>query len=124
VYGENVRGAAVVMADEPEAAAVIDGFMTGVMPTIDRGPIRVQVLNGNGVSGAAGEMSDRLSDAGFEIANVGNADERDYSVTTVLVPEGSTAGDEIIGQLGFGVVEYASVDNEYDAVVIVGSDAH
>jgi LCP family protein required for cell wall assembly len=124
VYGENVGGAAVVMADEPEAAAVIDGFMTGVMPTIDRGPIRVQVLNGNGVSGAAGEMSDRLSDAGFEIANVGNADERDYSVTTVLVPEGSTAGDEIIGQLGFGVVEYASVDNEYDAVVIVGSDAH
>jgi LCP family protein required for cell wall assembly len=122
VYGDTVGGASVVMADEPGASAIVDGFMTGVMP-VDRGPIRVQVLNGNGVAGAAGEMSDRLAEAGYEIAGVGNADERDYSITTVLVPEGSSAGDEIIGQLGFGVVRYGAVDNGYDAVVIVGSDA-
>jgi hypothetical protein len=101
---------------------VVEGFLTGIMP-VDPGPIRVQVLNGNGVDGAAGEMSDRLADAGYEIAGVGNADERDYSITTVLVPEGSSTGEDIIGQLGFGVVRYGTVDNEYDAVVIVGSDA-
>jgi LCP family protein required for cell wall assembly len=122
VYGESMGGAAVVMADEPGASAAIDGFLTGVM-TIDPGPIRVQVLNGNGVNGAAGHMSDRLAEAGFEIADVGNANVRDYSVTTVLVPQGSTAGTEIVGQLGFGVVQYGTVDNEIDAVVIVGADA-
>jgi LCP family protein required for cell wall assembly len=122
VYGDTVGGASVVMADEPEATAVVEGFLTGIMP-VDPGPIRVQVLNGNGVDGAAGEMSDRLADAGYEIAGVGNADERDYSITTVLVPEGSSTGEDIIGQLGFGVVRYGTVDNEYDAVVIVGSDA-
>jgi LCP family protein required for cell wall assembly len=122
VYGESVGGAAVVMADEPGASAAIDGFLTGVM-TIDPGPIRVQVLNGNGVNGAAGHMSDRLAEAGFEIADVGNGNVRDYSVTTVLVPQGSTAGTEIVGQLGFGVVQYGTVDNEIDAVVIVGADA-
>jgi hypothetical protein len=112
----------VVRADEPEASATIEGFLTGIMP-VDRGPLRVQVLNGNGVAGAAGEMSDRLANAGYEIAGVGNADEKDYSVTTVLVPEGSSAGEQIIGQLGFGVVRHGTVDNGYDAVVIVGADA-
>ena len=122
VYGDTVRGASVVRPDEPEASATIEGFLTGIM-TIDQGPLRVQVLNGNGVNGAAGDMSDRLADAGYEIAGIGNADERDYSVTTVLVPQGSHAGEEIIGQLGFGVVRYGAVDNGYDAVVIVGADA-
>ncbi|HEU4915484.1 MAG TPA: LCP family protein [Acidimicrobiia bacterium] len=122
VYGDTVGGASVVRADEPEAAATIDGFLTGLLTT-NQGPIRVQVLNGNGVDGAAGEMSDRLAEAGYEIAGVGNADERDFSITTVLVPEGSHAGEEIIGQLGFGVVRYGAVDNGYDAIVIVGSDA-
>jgi hypothetical protein len=68
-------------------------------------------------------MSARLAEAGFEIAGVGNAEELDYSITTVLVPEGSSAGQEILGQLGFGVVRYEPVDNGYDAVVIVGADA-
>jgi hypothetical protein len=122
VRGDTVSGASVVVAEEPEASATIEGFLTGVM-TIDRGPIRVQVLNGNGVSGAAGAMSDRLSEAGFEVAGIGNADETDHSTTTVLVPDGSSAGDEIIGRLGFGVVEFGVVDNAYDAVVIVGADA-
>jgi LCP family protein required for cell wall assembly len=122
VFGDTVGGASVVKADEPEASATIEGFLTGIMP-VDRGPIRVQVLNGNGVAGAAGEMSDRLADAGYEIAGVGNAEEKDYSVTTVLVPEGSNAGEQIIGQLGFGVVRHGTVDNGYDAVVIVGADA-
>jgi LCP family protein required for cell wall assembly len=122
VFGDIVAGASVVRADEPEASAVIEGFLTGVM-TIDPGPLRVQVLNGNGVDGAAGAMSERLAEAGYDIAGIGNADERDYSVTTVLVPQGSSAGDEIVGQLGFGVVRYGTVDNGYDAVVIVGSDA-
>jgi hypothetical protein len=68
-------------------------------------------------------MSERLAEAGFEIAGVGNAEARDYATTTVVVPEGSSAGDRIVGQIGFGVVEFGTVDNGYDAVVIVGADA-
>jgi hypothetical protein len=122
VYGDTVNGASVVMAAEPEAAAMIDGFLSGVM-TMETAPLRIQVLNGNGVAGAASAMSERLAESGFEIAGVGNADLRDYATTTILVPNGSTAGDRIIGQIGFGVVQIGSVDNGYDAVVIVGADA-
>ena len=122
VYGDSVGGASVVRAAEPEASAMIDEFMSGAV-VLETGPLRIQVLNGNGVSGAAVEMSDRLAEAGFEIAGVGNAEVRDYASTTVLVPEGSGAGDQIVGQLGFGVVQFGAVDNGYDAVVIVGADA-
>jgi LCP family protein required for cell wall assembly len=122
VYGDTVNGASVVMAAEPEASAMIDGFLSGV-ETIESAPLRVQVLNGNGIAGAASAMSERLAESGFEIAGVGNAEARDYATTTIVVPDGSTAGDQIIGRIGFGVVQIGTVDNGYDAVVIVGADA-
>ncbi|HEU5111926.1 MAG TPA: LCP family protein [Acidimicrobiia bacterium] len=122
VYADTVNGASVVMAAEPEASAMIDGFLSGV-ETIESAPLRIQVLNGNGIAGAASAMSERLAESGFEIAGVGNAEARDYATTTIVVPDGSTAGDRIIGQIGFGVVQIGTVDNGYDAVVIVGADA-
>ncbi|MGH8873482.1 MAG: LCP family protein [Acidimicrobiia bacterium] len=122
VYGDTIGGASVVRAAQPEASAMIDDFVSGAI-AVATGPLRVQVLNGNGVSGAAGEMSERLAEAGFEIAAVGDAEEKDYATTTVLVPEGSNAGNQIVGQLGFGVVRFGAVDNGYDAIVIVGADA-
>lgn len=122
VYGNTVNGASVVMAAEPEASTMIDGFLTGVQ-IVESAPLRVQVLNGNGIAGAASAMSERLAESGFEIAGLGNAEARDYATTTIVVPDGSTAGDQIIGQIGFGVVQIGTVDKGYDAVVIVGADA-
>ena len=122
VFGDMVDGASVVRAAEPEAAATIDGFISGVT-TLESPPLRIQVLNGNGVAGAASAMSERLAESGFEVAGVGNAEDKDYATTTILVPDGSVAGDQIVGQIGFGVVQIGTVDNGYDAVVIVGADA-
>jgi hypothetical protein len=68
-------------------------------------------------------MSDRLEGLGFDVASIGNAGTSSYSETTVIVPEGSGSGDTITSALGFGVVQFGSVDNGLDAVVIVGSDA-
>jgi LCP family protein required for cell wall assembly len=122
VYGDSAEGQSIVRSDEPEATAVIDDFLAGA-GAVAAGPIRVQVLNGNGVSGAAGEMSVTLEQAGFEIAGVGDAPSKDYETTTVLIPQGSSAGEQIVAELGFGVVQVGSVDNGYDAIVIVGADA-
>lgn len=121
VYGDSVGGASIVRPDEPDASAVVAEFVDGQL--VSTGPIRVRVLNGNGISGAAGEMSATLEDAGFEIAGVGDADSKGYLTTTVVVPVGSTAGDSIVGEIGFGEVEFGDVDEEYDALVIVGADA-
>jgi LCP family protein required for cell wall assembly len=122
VYGDTIGNASVVIADEPEASETISAFLAGTT-VASTDPIRIQVLNGNGISGAAGRMSTTLEEAGFAIAGVGDAETKDYSTTTVMVPAGSDAGVRIVEQLGFGVVQVGTVDNGYDAVVIVGADA-
>jgi hypothetical protein len=118
---ENIDGQSVVVASEPEAGAMLANFKAG-RPFAEQ-PLRLEVLNGNGADGAAGDMSRALESLGFQVVSIGNAGTDNYAQTTVIVPDGSDNGELIIGALGFGVVQFGSVDNGYDAVVIVGSDA-
>jgi hypothetical protein len=122
VDGATIGGASVVVAREPDATQMIAEFMAGGATVVQQ-PLRVQVLNGNGVSGAAGKMSQTLTSSGFTVESIGNAETRDYELTTIVVPSGSPNGGVIATELGFGVVEFGDVDNGYDAVVIVGADA-
>jgi LCP family protein required for cell wall assembly len=118
---QTVDGRSVQVAKEPEAGAMLANFRAG--NTLASQPLRLEVLNGNGTAGAAGDMSARLESLGFQVQSIGNADRSDYEQTTVIVPEGSDDGATITAALGFGVVRFDTVDNGYDAVVIVGSDA-
>ena len=120
-YSESIGGSSFQIAQQPEADAMLANFRAGI-PFANQ-PLQVEVLNGNGMAGAAGDMSSRLQSLGFQVAGIGNADSNSYAVTTVIVPSGSDDGERIVDALGFGVVEHGSVDNGYDAVVIVGSDA-
>ena len=71
------------------------------MVSFDPSGLSVRVLNGNGVSGSAGAMADRLSEDGFEIASVGDADRKDFALTTILVrPDTVAYGELIAGELG------------------------
>jgi anionic cell wall polymer biosynthesis LytR-Cps2A-Psr (LCP) family protein len=120
-YGENIGGSSFQIAQQPEADAMLANFRSG--SDFASQPLRVEVLNGNGTAGAASDMSQRLQSLGFQVESIGNADSSAYQETTVIVPEGSDDGDTITSALGFGVVQFGGVDNGYDAVVIVGSDA-
>ena len=120
-YGQTIDGRSVLIADEPDASAVLANFRTGT--ALSSQPLRVQVLNGNGVKGSAGDMSRTLESMGFLVESVGDADTANFAQTIVLVPDGSGNGEIIVDALGFGVVQVGSVDNGYDAVVIVGADA-
>ena len=53
---------------------------TTTIPSVD--DLRVQVLNGSGISGAAGRLTARLEDAGYDMLPAGNAPRR-YSVSAV-----------------------------------------
>ncbi len=119
-YGKNIDGRSVVIADEPDAGTVLANFRAGI--AFSSQPLRIQVLNGNDVSGSAGDMSRTLESKGFLVESVGDAATGDYAQTIVLVPEGSDNGETIVDALGFGVVQVGTVDNGYDAVVIVGAD--
>lgn len=119
--GRNIDGKSVVVAVEPAAGAMLANFRSGA--DLGTEPLRLEVLNGNGVKGAAGAMSRTLESKGFHVMSIGDAGSSDYEFTTVVVPEGSDSGEAVVGALGFGVVQVGTVDNAYDAVVIVGSDA-
>lgn len=116
-----VDGASVQLAVEPEASEMIARFKSGL--SIAEGPLRVQVLNGNGVGGSASAMSRTLESLGFRVESIGNADNQAHATTIVIVPQGSDSGDLIVSALGFGVVEFGDVDKDYDAIVVVGFDA-
>ena len=119
--GATKEGKSVVLISEPEAGAMLANFRAG-LPLAEQ-QLRIQVLNGSGVTGAAGEMSRTLESDGFSVESIGDADTTGYSQTVIIVPEGSTDGDRIASALGFGVVQVGIVDNGYDAVVITGADA-
>lgn len=117
----SIDGRSVLLLDQPRAAEVLAKFRSG-MP-FNQTPIRVEVLNGNGVTGSASQMSEMLERRGIAVLSFGNADRTDFETTTVFVPKGSAVGDEIVDAIGFGVVRVGNVENGYDAVVIVGADA-
>jgi LCP family protein required for cell wall assembly len=121
-YSENIGGTSFQIAQQPEADTMLANFRSG--KPFDDQPLQLRVLNGNGTAGAAGDMSQQLESLGFQVGDIGNADSNAYQQTTVVVPQGSEDGDTITAALGFGVVEFGVVDNGYDAVVIVGADAH
>lgn len=114
-------GRSVVVTVEPEASEMLANFKAG-RPLTEQ-PLRVEVLNGNGVPGAAGATARTLESHGIVVAGLGDAASSDYATTTIVVPEGSDSGEAIRSALGFGVVQIGVVDNGYDAVVIVGADA-
>ncbi|HEX6220662.1 MAG TPA: LCP family protein [Acidimicrobiia bacterium] len=120
--GRTINGASVQVVKEPEASAVLASFRAGTTSVAGE-PLSLEVLNGSSTNGAATEMSQRLESLGFTVESIGNAGTSSYSETTVIVPDGSDDGDTIVSALGFGVVEFGTVANGYDAVVIVGSDA-
>ena len=121
VRSATIEGRSVVVRQEPQASEMLASFRAGQQ--LAERPIRLQVLNGNGVAGAAGEMARALEQEGFDVAAIGDAQTTDYERTTIIVPAGSDKGDVVLNAVGFGVVQTGTVDNGYDAIVIVGADA-
>jgi LCP family protein required for cell wall assembly len=88
--------------------------------------VSVEVLNGAGVSGLAARTADRLSQAGYVIASVGDAP-RAVSQTSILAkPNARSAADQIASRLGVPtsrVTTNASLATA-DVQVTLGPDAH
>lgn len=94
-------------------------------PELNLSEYNVQVQNGTGESGAAGEVASLLEEAGFENIDTGNADNYDYTDTEVAM-KGSVnklVFDKIKEALSeFNVVQVTNLDDEseFDIVVVSG----
>ena len=93
-------------------------------PPMDRARIRVEVRNGSGVSGAAGEVTTFLREAGFDVVDYGNADRFDYEQTRIIDRVSSSAAVREVAAVLPGVPIESSPDSTLflDVTIVIGRD--
>jgi len=131
LYEESVDGIYYLDMLQPEAEemlAVFRGEVTGTVgePFNLTEGFRLQVLNGNGGNQQASLWADWLEGQAplSGPISVGDAGVYDFVDTVVRVrPQDHEIGQKMVDILGFGMVEAGSVDERFDAVVILGADA-
>ena len=103
---------------------------TTTIPSAD--DLKVQVLNGSGISGAAGRLSERLEEAGWDVLPAGNASRR-YAVSAVYYSHDVLADEaaEIAVATGVGGVVVLAMPSpapfvvegaDVYVVVLIGAD--
>jgi polyisoprenyl-teichoic acid--peptidoglycan teichoic acid transferase len=111
---------AFLLDPKPELKPAVARFLGGVSSATS-----IEVLNGAGVAGLAGRTADRLTQAGFLIASVGDAP-KTQPQTTILARTGArTAAEKVATTLGVStarITESASLGSA-DVQVILGADA-
>jgi LCP family protein required for cell wall assembly len=118
-------GVSYVIPVEPEATQALAAFRDGE-PFSDTvvGAAAIQVENGNGREGAAGQIAEVLEAVGYQIVGTGNSGREDYSVTQVVArPSALPLAEAVVAYLGYGEAVVGSTPSGVDVVVIVGLDA-
>ncbi|MFC1600680.1 LytR C-terminal domain-containing protein [Patescibacteria group bacterium] len=91
---------------------------------VEKGEVSIQILNGSGISGAAGELQEVMEDLDYSDIEVGNASSQDYETTQVAfsseLPE--SVVDEITDKLDeiYEDVDTDTGTDEYDVEIITG----
>lgn len=121
----SIGGAAVLLAVEDEAAVLFDAFQTGAVfdqavDGVTPADVRVAVLNGAGVGGLAGQVAEELRAAGFDVADIGNAEATE--TTTIRYPPGSEAAAEVLAAQAPGAAELAEDPGVGVVTLVLGSD--
>ncbi|UCE26189.1 MAG: LytR C-terminal domain-containing protein [Candidatus Coatesbacteria bacterium] len=83
--------------------------------------VRVEVLNGCGLEGAAGKTKERLESNGYTVIAVGNATTFDYEETVLFAAGGEEGKAKRIADL-FGMDKKNIRETDYDIKVIVSDD--
>lgn len=92
--------------------------------TQSKSSIKIEVLNGNGVSGSADKVRDQLVSAGFTVSKVANAKKFTYASTYIYYKTGATSSMELVKaalSTRTCIAELSdSLSAGYDVVVVVG----
>ena len=86
--------------------------------------VKVEVLNGNAMSGIAHKIAKDLELQGFKVVNIGNADNFDYEKTKIIVYSKEVNLDNEFKKLfnDFEIVKEYRTQTDLDLVIIVGKD--
>ncbi len=99
---------------------------TPTVPVVSKEDIKISVLNGGGVKGAAGDMKKLLEAKGYTVTSTGNAPDFTYEKTSIIVKFGkddllTVLSADVGGEYPLGTVSATlSKSSTVDAQVIVG----
>lgn len=116
---------------EPEEIVITPIATATPEPTpepVEMSSVSVQILNGSGVTGRAGEIADLMMEIGVEEDKIetGNADNYDYLEVEVAVREDldesvySQIEEALSDEYSVAEVDGLSEESEYDVVIVVG----
>lgn len=110
--------------DSPKPESTFAGTPRGVGEDSLPQRIRVEVLNGAGVPGAARKVAERLRSMGFDVVYAGNASSFDVEVSHMLDRSGRPgAAHAVADSAGIdSLVSRLSPELHLDATVIIGAD--
>ncbi len=116
-------GASILRLQDEDAQPILDRFRGTDSGDLRPGDVRVQVLNGSGVTGHAGRTRDGLAAAGFATVGVGEAERFDVAETLVRYTAGDEAQAELVARyLDPGArLELVQEPLGADVVVVTGS---
>ncbi len=94
---------------------------------VDLQAYSIEVLNGSGVTGAAGDAQEALEEEGFKVDSVGNADSTDFELTKITAAE--KVDKEYLQKLTEFLKKTYSIDediekaeNDTDVTIIIGTE--
>ncbi len=91
--------------------------------TVSPAEVSVEVFNGSGIPGLAGEAADALEQSGFTVTSTGNADSSDYETTEIRHAAGDEAAANTLAATVPGAVLQESTDAASGTVqLVLGSD--
>ena len=95
------------------------------LPPIEKSTVNITILNGSGVAGLAGKLSDKLVEEEYQILRKANADNFDYEKTVVKYEAEMEREAEAVAESlrALGIEPTVQLDDETtDIAVIFGSD--
>jgi LCP family protein required for cell wall assembly len=112
------------LSADPEPAPEGGAAATTTAPaTVAPSEVSVEVFNGSGVAGLAGDAAEQLRAQGFGVASTGNADTMDYTATEIR----HAAGDQALASALSAVVPGATISQAEDVTpgtvqLVIGAD--
>lgn len=77
--------------------------------------VRVEVLNGSGIPGAARAAANRLRDRGFDVVYIGNADHFNYDQTEIISRTDDTGSAKAVAR----ALDAARIRNDPDSMLVL-----
>jgi hypothetical protein len=117
---------AYLLQAKPSLQPTVARFLSGPAGTAATTPVSVEVLNAAGVAGLAARTADRLTQAGYTIASVGDAPRPQAQTTIMAKPDAASAANQIATTLGIPTSRVTTSPSltSADVQVTLGPDAH